>query len=377
MSEHQIVAFRAIDGPVSAKDLEFMHAQSSRAEITPWSFDNEYHYGDFRGNAIEMLRRGYDIHLHYANFGIRKLLIRLPQGLPNPKAAKPYFSEDTLKFLPDKQGPGGSLCIEPFHESDDLGYLQGLDDLIDRLVPLRGEILDGDLRPLYLAHLVMSADGEHDPEESKEGPIPAGLVKLTPAQLALAEFYNLSDSFLAAAAQGSPKLPVQDDPRTHYAEWLREQSELTKVEWLTQVMSESRSPVRSEIMIAFRKCRPMPGWPTLELGRTIAELEEKADEIQRENDRKSSEKAARQRAKRLADMAADPEKVIKKTEELVKLRSTDSYRQIASLLADLRESLAGTNQQGLAEKQAKKLKESNPTLHTLTSALRKEGFVPK
>ena len=83
MSEHQIVIFRAIDRPVSDENLEYMKEQSSRADITPWSFENEYHYGDFRGDALEMLRRGYDLHLHYANFGIRKvadpLLIR-PDG---------------------------------------------------------------------------------------------------------------------------------------------------------------------------------------------------------------------------------------------------------------------------------------------------------
>src|ERR1700722_8709553 len=114
MSEHQRIAFRAIDAPVNEENLEYMRRQSSRAEITPWSFDNEYHFGDFGGNAIEMLRRGYDLHLHYANFGIRKLLIRFPHGLPSAKAAKPYFAEDSLRFLKDKQGPGGILLIEPF-----------------------------------------------------------------------------------------------------------------------------------------------------------------------------------------------------------------------------------------------------------------------
>ena len=84
MSEHQYIAFRAIDCPVSKEDLEYMRQQSSRAEITPWSFDNEYHYGDFRGNAVEMLHRGYDLHLHYANYGIRKLLIRFPQACRTP-----------------------------------------------------------------------------------------------------------------------------------------------------------------------------------------------------------------------------------------------------------------------------------------------------
>src|ERR1700688_582249 len=96
-----------------------MRRKASRAEITPWSFDNEYHYGDFRGNAVEMLRRGYDLHLHYANFGIRKLLIKLPQGLPDVEAAKPYLAEDALQFLQDKRGPGGTLSVQPHHEPGD------------------------------------------------------------------------------------------------------------------------------------------------------------------------------------------------------------------------------------------------------------------
>src|SRR6266481_2088225 len=104
MSEYQYIAFRAIDSPVSEKNLEYMRRQSTRAEITPWSFDNEYQYGDFRGDAVEMLRRGYDLHLHYANFGIRKLLIRLPHGPPGAHAIKPYTARNLLQFLKDKQG---------------------------------------------------------------------------------------------------------------------------------------------------------------------------------------------------------------------------------------------------------------------------------
>src|SRR5258708_40235916 len=118
MSEFQTIAFRAIDGPVTEKNLKFMRQQSSRAEITPWSFDNEYHFGDFHGNAAEMLRRGYDFHFHYANFGTRRLMIRLSNGLPDADAAEPYLmGEGSLHFLKDKRGPAGILCIEPYLES--------------------------------------------------------------------------------------------------------------------------------------------------------------------------------------------------------------------------------------------------------------------
>lgn len=208
MSEYQYIGFRAIDSAVSEKNLEYMRRQSSRAKITPWSFENEYHYGDFHGNTVEMLRRGYDIHLHYANYGIRALLIRLPNGPPDARAVKPYLVGESLRFLKDKKGRGGALAIRPFHEPGDLDQLWDLEEMLDRLVPLRSEIIDGDLRPLYLAHLAVGYHGEHGPEETVEAPVPAGLQEPTEAQLGLAEFYGISKVLIAAAARESCPLPT-------------------------------------------------------------------------------------------------------------------------------------------------------------------------
>jgi hypothetical protein len=377
MSEYQYIAFRAVDSPVSEKNLEYMRQQSSRAEITPWSFDNEYQYGDFRGDAVEMLRRGYDLHLHYANFGIRKLLIRLPHALPDVNAAKPYLGEDLVQFLPDKRGQGGTLSIEPYHEPGDLEELWEFDNLLDRLVPLRAEILDGDLRPLYLAHLAIACDGNHDREATKEAPVPAGLDKLSNAQRALMELYGLSDSLIAAAAQDSPPLKAMTDPGTAHAQWLQHQPQATKDAWLAQWMGDSHSNARREILAEFLKSHQAPLWPTVVRDRTIAELRAIAEEIQHQSDREATAKAAHQRAKRLAAMAVDPTQTLRKTEKLVTQRSGEAYCQIATLLAELRDALAGTEQSGLAEQQAQKLKSKNPTLHLLTRELRRQGFLPK
>lgn len=377
MSEYQYIGFRAAEKPVSDKDLEYMQQQSSRAEITPWSFDNEYHYGDFRGDALNMLRRGYAIHLHYANFGIRKLLIRLPHNLPKTPGAEPYFAEDGLEFLKDKQGQGGILSISPFHESGDQEELWNVNELLDRLVPLRAEILGGDLRPLYLAHLAMMSDAEHDPEETSEGPVPAGLGNLTAPQQALAELFDLSDALIAAAAEGNSEQPVQEDVGRLYGGWLQGLSQATKDGWLLEWLADAHSSARSDMLAAFRKSRPNAAWPTIQRNRTIAELKRATEEIHKEAVRKAAEEAAQQRAKRLADMMVDPAPTLRETERLVKLRSRDSYVEIAALLKDLREALAGTRQSGLAERQAQKLKKANPTLKLLTSELRRAGFVAK
>jgi hypothetical protein len=377
MSEFQHIAFRAVDGPVSEENLEYMRRQSSRAEVTPWSFDNEYQYGDFRGNAIEMLRRGYDLHLHYANFGVRKLLIRLPHGLPDSKAAEPYLGKHAVQFLQDKDGAGGILSIDPYHEAGDLDELGDLGEFLDRLVPLRAEILNGDLRPLYLAHLAMACDDNHDPETTKEAPVPAGLEKPSGAQRTLVEFYGLSDALIAAAAQGCPAMPAHDDPQSQYTLWLRGRPQKAKDAWLARLMTDPGSSARSEILADFRKSRDAAPWPALGLDRTIAELEATAERIHDAAKRQAAAAAAAQKAKRLAGMAADPTPTLLETERLVALRSSESYRKIAMLLAELREALAGCEQSGLADQQARKLKTNNPTLHTLTSALRRQGFVPK
>ena len=377
MSEYQYVAFRAIDGQVGEKNLEYMRQQSSRAEITSWSFENEYQYGDFRGNALEMLRRGYDMHLHYANFGIRKLLIRLPQGLPDMGAAKPYLGKDSLQFLKDKRGPGGILSIEPFHEPGDLDELWEINAIVDRLVPLRAEILGGDLRPLYIAHLAVACDSEHDPEETREAPVPAGLAAISDAQSSLAELYGVGDELIAAAAQESPPIPSHVDPAEGYSEWLRDQPETTKNAWLAALMAHPNSAVRTEILAKYRKDRSVPTWPTVWLNRTIAQLQAAAVEPAREVKRKAAEKADRHRANRLVDMAADPAATLRETERLVAERTTNAYRRIGEMLADLREALSATGQSALAKKQAQKLKAANPKLYLLTSELRRHGFVPK
>ena len=110
------------------------------------------------------------------------------------------------------------------------------------------------------------------------------------------------------------------------------------------------------------------------LGRPIAELKATAEEIQRDSNRRKAEAGARQRAKKLAAMAADPSPTLRKTEQLVKQRSVDAYHQIATLLADLRAALAGSAHADLPEQQARQLKKDNPTLRMLVSELRRKGF---
>lgn len=376
MSEYQYVAFRAVDKPVSGKNLEFMERQSSRARITPWSFENEYHYANFRGDALEMLRRGYDVHLHYANFGTRNLYIRLPTGFPDAPAAKPYLLSDLINFHKDKNGTGGTLAIEPFFESDYVEQIGDLEGLFKDLINLRAEILDGDLRPLYLAHLACCLDCNHDPEEETEGPVPAGLKELTGAQAALADYLGLDRYIIAAAAEKSPPLPTRKH-EAQYADWIRCQPNDMKDEWLSRILKDGASMVRPEMLELFRSSLDAPTWPTHTADRIVADLLQKAEEIAEIEMQKRAEATARKRAKLLADMKANPKATMQRSKELAESGGSDAYRQIAELLADLREALSGTANEGLAEEQAERLRSQFPTRRNLVAALRNQGFLPK
>jgi hypothetical protein len=47
MSEYQYYEFQTIDKPLDKKAVQALRTLSSRAQITPTSFVNEYNWGDF------------------------------------------------------------------------------------------------------------------------------------------------------------------------------------------------------------------------------------------------------------------------------------------------------------------------------------------
>ncbi|WP_425614914.1 hypothetical protein NA78x_004798 [Anatilimnocola sp. NA78] len=374
MSEYQYVAFRAIDGPVSPENMKFMEKQSSRADIKPHSFENEYHYGDFRGNAKEMLQRGYDIHFHYANFGVRKVMIRFADGLPNLKAVDAYLNGEGIGLLEDKNGPGLILEISP--SSDGGSFAQDLypRDKIDELVPLRDEILAGDLRPWYLAHLAASADDYIDPDEFIEGPVPAGLGQLTSAQHALARVYGLDEYLLRAAAVNSEPLPDNSTSDSNYLAWVQQQPPEIKDAWLAKLMNDASSNVRRELLGQYHVQQNLPAWPTTPGTRSLRELRAAAEVLSNEAEQRRVAVAAKKRKEELAKIAANPKSFLNESAKLAEKRD---YSGVASLLVDIREALADTPLANLAAEQAKQLKNDFPKLRLLTSALRKVGFVLK
>lgn len=375
MSEYQYLTFRALDGPLTEEAMAFMRNQSTRAKIDQWSFTNEYHFGDFRGDAVEMMRRGFDMHFHYADFGTRTLMIRLPFGFPDPISASHYWHEEGLFFHKDEEGSGGVLEFAPCFEPGLLDGVWDLEEIFESLFDIRKELLEGDPRPLYLMHLAIQGDSNHDPEESIEGPVPAGMNHLTRAQRALAKLYGMDSQFLAAVAEPSLELCPKQDRDTNYSQWLQEKSAEEKNQWLLELMINPQGRLANKILNQFRQETEIPGWPKVSHDRTYAAIEELA-KVYRQQMRNAIEKTAQQeRQQRLDEMVKDLEAILLWTEEVVTARDSKEYSRVAQALSDLREAFAGTDQVQLADVQAWKLMKENPRLSRLKRELKQKGFL--
>lgn len=219
MSEYQIVKFRAVDRPLTDKQLELMGRQSSRAEFTKWDYEVEYHYSYFRGDVDGMLRNGYDVFLLYSNYGCREIRIRLPSGLPFPKSIwSKYISTEGLKWTADKKGNGGILAVEPYLE-EAYDEVWGFDDYLDATTTLRNMLITGDLRALYVLWLCCSVcSGDDDPVI--EPPVPHGLGTLPSEVAELLNFFETDPLLVDAAAIGIPALNPQVSQMDPAKAWL-------------------------------------------------------------------------------------------------------------------------------------------------------------
>ncbi len=88
MSEFQYYDFVAIDRPLSATARKRLRAITSRATITSTRLVNTYEWGDFKADPRELVARYFDAFLYYANWGMRRLMLRVPSTRLNAKIAR-------------------------------------------------------------------------------------------------------------------------------------------------------------------------------------------------------------------------------------------------------------------------------------------------
>jgi hypothetical protein len=347
MSEYQYYEFLAVDRPLTAAEQAEVRQFSTRARITATSFTNEYHWGDFKGSADQMMQRFYDAHLYLANWGTHRIMLRLPRALLDPEIAGQYCVDGQVSMLTTRD----HVILDLSSEDDAGEWVEDAEDSLSAIVGVRSELAAGDLRPLYLAWLSGYGAWEHDEdafgdEDELEPPVPAGLGSLTAPQRALADFLRLDSDLLQVAAQASPALPAVKDDARALATRIAKLPVSDKDRLLTLVAEDQAARARMELL------RGLRGDPDEQRSsrprRTVAELVDTAaaSRLQREQQaaataaaqqalREQQRAAARQR--RLDELAQDPETAWADAERLISTRLPAQYDAAVTLLRDLQE----------------------------------------
>lgn len=337
MSEYQYYEFQAVDRPLDEGAMAALRALSSRARITPTSFVNEYNFGDFKGNPAMLMERYFDLHLYVANWGTRRLMLRLPKRFLDPGLAESYGVE--------ARGTAEHTILE-FECRDENGDYW--DDSVDgsgrlaSLAPLRADLIQGDLRCLYLGWVLALQDGMVEGGE-REPPVPCGLGRLTEPLAAFAEFMRLDQDLLAAAAATSGKAR-HGLSRAAIEARLHALPEAEKTALLLRFVAGDDPLLGAELRRRFTADVPTPNAAS----RTAAELLAAARALEDARRRREAERAAKEKARRerqqaaararyLDQLAAREESIWRETAILIDSKQAANYDRAVALLKDLRD----------------------------------------
>ncbi len=309
--------------------------------------------------------------MHYASFGIRKLMFRLRAGLPcSPEIWAAYQSKYGIKWYADKEGPGGILEVEPESDAGTYGeeYFNAK-ELLSELAPIRDLLASGDLRPLYLMWLACGDD-----EETLEPPVPAGLFDLPPELETMADFYEIGSGMLAAVAECSAELDTNgNDISTHAKKWIAGQSKDELKLLVERMLTEDPVVVRAETLARIRDGARVTQWPTAAPSRTFAQLRERAEVLDKEQQEEEARAKEEARRERLAQIVANRQQLITQACDLVKTGGTNNYELAAVMVVELRDAL-GSEQ---AEALATTLRTLKPSSNILAKTLRRHGLLGK
>lgn len=245
MSEYQCYEFVALDRPLTAKQMAELRAVSTRAEISPTRFWNEYQWGDLKADPAKLMVRYFDAHLYFANWGTHRLMLRIPKARVDLKALEPYFVGGHAARL---TSTGEHVLLDLGSDTEEPEYDEQSQGSLAALSPLRAELMRGDLRPAYLAWLLTVSANDLD-EGAQEPPVPAGLANLTAAQEAMIEFLRIDVDLVSAAASGSA---AATEDGASFRRWLAALPAKEKDVWLRRAADDPDLALGAELFRAFR-----------------------------------------------------------------------------------------------------------------------------
>jgi hypothetical protein len=384
MSEYQYYEFQAVDRPLTREEMAELRSFSTRATITPTSFQNEYNWGSFKGDTDDWMERYFDAFLYYANWGTKTLMLRLPKRALGNVPLELYSGYEEFSYR--EVGPYVILTANLEDDPDDF-YMED-EPALASLIGMRHELASGDYRPLYLGWLLgatWASPDDDEPELEPEPPVPPGLDDLSGPQSAFVEFFGVDEDLLAVAAAASPKFEAVDLSADSLRRWIAQQPGELKEEWLMEFISSNDRSLATELRALAMGCGQAASPPAT--GRTASQLAALASERREERLRRDKEREAEEAARKEREAAAAREEYLdgiagreatlwNRVNALIAERKPKTYDEAVGLIADLRD-LAERASDGDFWDRLSSLRVDHAGKPTLMERLNKKGLVPR
>jgi len=379
MSEYQYYEFTAVDKPLNEKDMQALRNLSSRAQITPTSFVNEYHWGDFKGNPLKLVEKYFDAFLYVANWGTRWMMLKVPRNLVNVDLAKKYCPGDSA-VIHEK---GDHVIFEFTSETDDYEWEEG-EGWLSSLISLRADILNSDYRSLYLAWLFCAQMEEIEDDES-EPPVPPNLTNLNAPLKSFVDFMRINTDLIDIAAENSISESRQTDPKA-LKTWIHNLPVSEKDDILFRLVKAPSPHLGTELMHRFQQTgSTTANSKTDNQLRRVKDLISRAEKYAKERKRRAAEKKARAQARKKRERALAREKYIeslagredsiwKKVTESIDSKQPAKYDEAVKLLVDLRDLNKNTGKEKAFNRKFKTICENHRRKVSFLNRLQKAGL---
>ena len=329
-----------------------------------------YSWGDFKHDPQKVLLDYFDAFLYDSNFGWRRLMFRLPKNLVDIESLQPYLLEDSITL--EEHGKYFVLEIQINDDSDFFEWVES-ESVLGQLTPLREQLLQGDMRMLYLAWLKAVSINKSE-EAELEPPVPAGLKKLNASLQAFADFFEIDPHLISAAAGSSKKAESTPEPDLESAI-----TKLSRAESDAHLLQILRGEPGAVLSLKKHLTQLSGGKPASQTqsARTTDELFKQAEKIEKEEKRKAREEAERKRIQRLEKLVQEEESTWVHVENLLTEKRAKTYDEATKLLAELQDMAKYKQREGQFTNHFKSICERYGKSVALMERFRRAGLMQK
>ena len=256
MSSFEMHRFRSVDRALTSEEIDEIDSWSSRFSPTSTGVTYIYHYGSFKKDAAKVFPKFFDAMLYVDSWGTRQLMFRFPKKLVKWSTLIDYtnmMDETSLDF----RKAGDYIVMDmQWSEEEGGGWMEEEDLLLDPLLSMRQEILNGDYRSLMLCWLKVHqarlelhggkegdfSDFEDDfldefeEDELVTPPIPPNLKKLNAGHRSFIELFEVKEDLIKALALKSPVLKAK---KKNYQALLQNLTADEKEDYLFRLLSDT------------------------------------------------------------------------------------------------------------------------------------------